>query len=189
MAMGIVSDADLEKELNNVNRPIARVEEKKERGWNGGRKEGDTPIPDTLKKVIGASALEGTPRSEVAKIFGVSESSVSAYKHGVSSTARWNDSPDKSLNAYMKSKKVEISNRARGTLFSALDKITEDKLEATKAKDLAGIAKDMSAIIRNMEDPEESKNSQTTIVFYSPKEKPEESYEVIDVRALDEAAS
>ena len=187
MAMGIVSDEDFIKEIESHNRVpakpvIARIEEKKERGWNGGRNEGDSNIPDVLKKVIGGSAIESGKHSLIAKTFGVSESSVSAYKNGAHSTATYY-SPDKELREHILGKKREVSDRARTTLLEALDYITPDKLTASKAKDLAGVAKDMSAVIKNMEENvDNEKSGDTTIVFYSPRTRAEEEYAVIEVR-------
>ena len=189
MAMGIVSDEEMNKEIESFSRlpekrefpePVARVEERKERGWNGGRKEGDTDIPDVLKRVIGDTILESGNRKHVSSVFGVSESTVSAAKVGAHSTASYHR-PDKDLNSYIQGKKREIADRARGTLDRALDNITDEKLAAAKVRDLAGIAKDMAAVVRDMESGSEEKASQTNIVFYSPKPKTEEDYTVIQV--------
>src|SRR5574339_807014 len=187
MAMGIISNEEFLKELERHRRnpapkneePTAEIIEKKDRGWNGGRNSGDTEVPESIRKTIAGCALEGIPARHTAEVFGVSESSVAAYKKGTTSLANYYR-PDKDLEEYIKSRKSEISGRARETLFDALNKITPDKLEATKARDLAGIAKDMSAIIKDM-DGDSDRDSQTNIIFYSPKAKSEEDYVTVEV--------
>lgn len=198
MAMGICSDDDLKQELERLRKPVnpnptnptnlinhppkptAEVVEKKTRGWNGGRDSIHTDIPDTLRRVIGDTVIESGNRGLVARAFGVSESSVSAYKNGATSTASYHRS-DKELKAHMREKRVEVSDKARMKLMGALDYITDDKLQAAKARDLAGIAKDMSAVIQNMESRETEELNQTNIIFYSPKPKTEEDYVTIQV--------
>lgn len=189
MAMGICSDDELAKELERLKKvpsnpippkPTAEVIEKKTRGWNGGRESEHTDVPDVLRRVIGDTVLESGNRALVARAFGVSESSVSAYKNGATSTASYHRS-DKELKAHMREKRSEVSDKARTKLLDALDGITPDKLVAAKARDLAGIAKDMSAVIQNMESKEIEELNQTNIIFYSPKPKSEEDYVTIDV--------
>lgn len=188
MAMGIVSHEEFLKELDRHRNKVpektedvtAEVREKKDRGWNGGRGEGNTEVPESIRKVIAGTSIEDRlSNARAAEIFGVSPQSVSAYKNGTTSLSTYH-SKDRDLNEYVNAKRSEVSGKARGVLFGALDKITEEKLSATKARDLAGIAKDMSAIIKDMEDTDSS-GSQTNIIFYSPKPKMEEDYVTIDI--------
>lgn len=193
MAMGIVDEKDFQKELESYTKkpvipevripkpePTARVEEKKTTGWNGGRTEGAVEVPDVLRKVIGDTALESRNKNtDIARIFGVSTAATKAYKVGMTGP---NGHISQDLKAHMRAKRMEVSDSAREKLMSALGYMTEEKLEGAKAKDLAGIAKDMSAVIRNMEPPEEAGDaSQTNIIFYSPKPKEESDYLSIQV--------
>jgi len=69
-------------------------------------------------------------------------------------------------------------------LSQALAAITQEKLDYTDARDLSGIAKDMSVIIKNLEPPtqvESSGEKTPQFVIYAPSFKDERSFEVITV--------
>jgi hypothetical protein len=70
-------------------------------------------------------------------------------------------------------------------MASALSAITQEKLDYTDARDLSGIAKDMSAIIKNLEPPQIAGNNSEVnqqFVIYAPTFRREESFDVIDVK-------
>jgi hypothetical protein len=67
----------------------------------------------------------------------------------------------------------------------ALHHITVDKLVDAKVRDLAGIARDMSAVIKSIE-PEEKANplgsNGPTFIFYSPQFRKEEHFDVVQAK-------
>lgn len=188
MAMGIVSDKDFDSELSGLNKdkeskstptvPITTGEvidaPTKGRGTN-------PEVPEGLRKLIGTeSAINGRQSGiELAQSFGISASSVSAYGVGANSTASYDERPNES---HISNAKQRVATRARKKLVSAIHHITKDKLEAANAKDLAGIAKDMAAVIKVME-PEPPKapsnDSGPKFIFYSPQFKNENNYDVV----------
>lgn len=199
MPMGIVSDKEFDSELSNSsarregsnsssvtispsptlnNGVINGVVEEISRGRVG------PAIPDSLRKLIGSEAIEGGRQSalELASNFDISPSSVSAYGVGAKSTTTYDTRPN--LN-HINEVKEKISKVARNKLRLALHNITVEKLSAAGVRDLAGVAKDMSAIVRNME-PEtpngESKNNGPTFIFYSPQFRKEEHFELVQAK-------
>lgn len=190
MPMGLVSDEEFEKELSKTSR--TKTQEEESSGViidrpSRGRKEGDVEVPDSLRKVIAEDHLMNGRSSAVAlaKEFGVSSSSVSAYAQGATSTASYK-SPSQSLIAHINRTREKAVKKASKTLNAALGAISQEKLDYADAKDLAMIAKNMSAIIKDLEPPQvvadESKSSPQFIV-YAPQFRKEESFEVIDLRA------
>ena len=188
MPLGIVSDSEFDYELKNSS---PRTIEPKDEitaeiiDVNKGRGTGNLEVPNSLRQIIGeTSKIDGRQEAlDLANQFGISPSSVSAYANGATSTASFDSTPNKN---HIEDSKLRVSNRARFKLMSALKHMTADKLAGAKAKDLAGIAKDMSAVIRNME-PEKSQNPNDekkgpTFVFYAPQFKDEKSYDIIHVK-------
>ena len=118
-----------------------------------GRKEGDTDVPESLRKIIGEThLLDGRQEAlNLANNFGVSPSSVSAYAKGATSTASYN-SPSQSLISHINKSRDRAIKRASRTLNSALSAITQEKLDDADAKDLASIGK-TAVIIKNLEPP------------------------------------
>ena len=183
MPIGIVSDDDFLLELERV-KPQSKVTilPKVERG----RSEGDNNVPDSLRKIIGETAvIDGRQAAlGLAGMFGVSASSVSAYTKGATSTTTY-DEPKPSILSHINKSRNRAIKRASRTLNSALGSITQDKLDYADAKDLSGIAKDMSVIIKNLEPPpsvtpdDGVKAPQFTI--YAPTFRDERSFEVINV--------
>jgi predicted transcriptional regulator len=191
MGMGIVSDEDFDAEVLNsavADSPIPSINP------TGvvinpldrpGRSDGDMNVPDSLRKIIGeTSELDGRPSAiALAKEFGISPSSVSAYANGSRSTKSYDKQPNLS---HINNAKERISKKARIRLMKALNHITDDKLEGSKAVDLASIARSMSGIVKEMEpeipkDPLDGKSG-PTFIFYSPQVKEEKHYDVITVR-------
>jgi predicted transcriptional regulator len=153
-----------------------------------GRKSGDTNVPESLRKVIGEEAVINGRASalSLAKDFGVSPSSVSAYTKGATSTASIN-SPVKDLIGHINKSRQRAITRAQNTLNGALGAITQEKLDFTDAKDLSSIAKDMSVVIKNLEPPQLPQVDPSTIstpqfTIYAPHFRDERTFETIVVK-------
>ena len=176
MAIGVVSDIELERELSNVT--AARVEELRR-----GRGNGKLNTPDALRKVIGEEAVKNGHAAGLALAgeFGISESSVSAYQEGSTSTALM-DRPDPLLLDHINKAKQEVARKAQAKLVLAIDSITESKLEEASPRIAAGVAKDMSAVVKNMEPASEQERNATQFVFFVPPMKKEEAFDIIDVK-------
>jgi hypothetical protein len=197
MAMGIVSNNDFEKELTNTRpksssqnpdtKPIAPDSSNSSNATVidlpvPGRKEGDVNVPNSLRNVIGESAFTGGRQEaiELGERFGISPSSVSAYSRGATSTASYDERPNQSI---INKSRIRVQKRAMSRLMDALHHITPEKLGAAKARDLAGIAKDMSAVVKTLEpeyeDNNKKDNNLPTFVVFAPQFRDERQYEVI----------
>jgi len=182
MPMGIVSDKDFESALNDATPsqnppPVQIVDMEKGRG------KGNVEVPEGLRKIIGEeSVINGRASAlEIASGFGIGPSSVSAYSHGAHSTASIDVRPDiDNLNAA----KLRVAKKARNRLVMALNSLTQEKIDGAKAKDIAGVAKDMSAVIRSMEPegPKQNGNGGPTFIFYSPNIRKEEVFDIVHVK-------
>jgi hypothetical protein len=184
MAMGVVTDDDFEAEINRFKNPQPKAEIKQREYGRGG---GNNEVPESLRKIIGENVIENgrAETLDMARQFGISDSSVSAYTKGATSTASYHQgNPD--LKNHLRNVKEKIVNKASKKLKLALDEITPDKLESVKARDLAGIAKDMSAVIKNLEPAESNDTKSTdgpTFVVYAPKIIQNENYfEAMDLK-------
>lgn len=200
MPMGIVSNDDFDSELNNLipkkesnekNESSESVEDKFKRLGiltpGRGRGDGNVEVPDALRRLIGIESLTDGRSSalSLANDFGISSSSVSAYSNGATSTSSYSDKPNGKT---IRDAKERISKKARGKLLLALNHITDDKLACGKLTDVSAVARDMSAIIKNMDESTKGEvNGGTTMnspqfVFYSPTITKESEYEVITVK-------
>jgi hypothetical protein len=184
MGMGIVSDSDFDSERGKLNRTNTTSKAEIKESPTKGRGLGNVEVPDSLRKVIGeTSVIDGREAAtELAKNFGISPSSVSAYSVGANSTTSYADRPNQS---HVDDVKNRISKKARGKLMLALTHLTKDKLEAANARTLAGVAKDMSAVVKNMEPDTPKVSNETngpTFVIYAPQYRKEEHFEVVQAK-------
>jgi len=192
MPIGLVSDEDLQREVDSYSRvrvpstsPKTAQIEVIERP---GRKDGDVNVPESLRKIIGeTSVIDGRQSAlSLAEQFGISPSSVSAYAKGATSTASY-ASPSPSIKEHINKSRTRAMKRAGKVLTSALAAITQDKLDYTDARDLSGIAKDMSVIIKNLEPPTPPSSDQSggaaspQFVIFAPTFRDERSFESIVV--------
>lgn len=180
---GIVDDSDFESQLESLKKD-SRVEPRAAKIVDINRGRGNTPeVPSELRKIIGEESIQGTPAKELSKLFGVSESSISAYKNDATSTASYHES-DVDLKTHNTAVRNDIIDKSRTKLLQALETITPEKLTDIKPRDAAGIAKDMSAIIKNMEPDHADRGGQVNqqFIFYAPRTKQESDFEIIDAR-------
>lgn len=189
MPMGIVSDAEFDLERNNV---TSKREESSSPSATiipsptPGRNKGDINVPDTLRKVIGETLVSDGPAEAqaMAKAFGISPSSTSAYGVGANSTSTYSERPNL---PHLNKARLRIQKRASKKLHEALAEITPDKLQGSKAVELASVARAMAAIVKDMEPetPPEGSNGKTngpTFVFMAPPIVKEEVFDVKYVR-------
>jgi hypothetical protein len=190
MPMGVVSSKDFEKELDNSQVPqddivlptpvhIPEVVDME----RPGRKEGDNNVPNGLRKLIGVTAVEDGRQAalQLAAEFGLSPSSVSAYTEGATSTSTIADTPNAPV---ITDAKQRIAKKASKVLNRALLHITDEKLQATKAVELAQIAKSMSGVVKDMEPEDEGDRNKNEPIFqvFAPQIHQENHYDTIVVR-------
>lgn len=139
-------------------------------------------VPSPIRQFVAEESLNGTPAKELAESLGLSQSSISAYKNGATSTATYNK-PDADLRNHVDKVKSAIATKARNRLIAAIDSLTDDKIEATGAKVASEIARNMSVVIKNLEEQkkEEEKPNQVQFVFFAPKVREESFFPSIEV--------
>lgn len=177
MPLGIVSNEEMEMEISKMNTNNAVVRTTiigLEQGKRG------NAIPDGLKKIIAEEVIEGGKVTDLAKTFDVPQSSVSAYSNGSATPGHKND--NEKLVKHLELVKERIKKKASNKLINALDAITNEKLNESKARDLAGIAKDMAATIEKLEgrDKQVDNSNKVQINLFVPKQNDLTSYEVIE---------
>jgi len=180
MPLGILSDEEYAEELEKLSpkKPAkAEIVQLPERGRNGKEE-----VPDSVRKIVASCALNGEDRQLIESTFGVSQSSISAYKNGATSTASYHK-PDEVLAQHVDTVKKGIVKKANNRIMRALNSMKNDKFESASLRDLSGVAKDMSAVIRNLEPQREAgSGNNAQFVFFSPKLKDESDYKIINVK-------
>lgn len=183
MGLGIVSDDDFDAELSNSetringNAVVIGFDKK-------GRKIGDNNAPESLRKIIGETdILEGRESAkELAAEFGLNPQAARTYANGITSLAT-PDTPDKPLKDHLALIKRNASRRAGRKLLAALDKITDEKLDEAPAGVLAGIARSLSGVVKDMEPEVVHQSGNTTqFIVFSPPAVKESNFEVIDLK-------
>lgn len=179
MAMGIVSKAEFDLELQKS------IEQGKpgqitESTHIIQRGRGPTAeVPMGIRKLIASEALSGATHKELSREFGISESSVSAYKNGSTSTASYKN-PNEELTKSNREVANRIIGKAQQKLIDTIDALTNEKIADSKGKELAAMARDMSSVVKNFT-PQESVFNNQQVIIYKPRMHSEESYDVIEV--------
>lgn len=134
-------------------------------------------VPEFLRPIIGASVfLSGEKATREA--FGLKSTA------GTWSAKTGRTTP---LGPVSEERVSQIENiigtaqeKAAEKLVQALGLITPEKMEGTKARDLSGIAADMSRILEKTS-PKSNSFAGANIVIYAPNQRKEESYDVIEL--------
>jgi hypothetical protein len=190
MPMGIVSNQDFEKEVNNSSKDtipsrilndVVPENESKIEIIERGRGKGNIEVPNVLRNII-ADTHHANGREaamSLAESFSISPSSESAYAQGATSTASYHDRPNrKTVNKTRK----RIAEKAEKLTESAIDKITDEKLDELSALELTHVAKNVSSVVKNLETDDNSKENPlniSPIVIYAPQVKNENSFEMV----------
>lgn len=179
MALGIVTDDDFLAELNKLvpaPKPNESVKQP-ELGRNGTKE-----VPQEIRKMIAEESLSGTSANEIHNVLGISQSSISAYKKGATSTSSYNN-PNNDLKDHVAGVRGKITKRASSKLLKALHFMDDGKLADADARDLSAIAAQMSTVVKNMNPADQVVNTQANVQFviYAPPMKALDSYPVIEV--------
>jgi hypothetical protein len=189
MPLGIVSEEEFNKEfeliindelinnLKSVNNS-SKVEVKE---IPHGRGVGNDNVPQSIRKLIGEESIMGSSAQELSESFGVSKSSISAYKKSATSTSSYRK-PNQELLDHTNKVRDRITRKSRRLLLRAIDHITDDKLKDTKALELSSIAKNMGGIMKDMTPDINVNQVNNSVLIYMPRVKEEDEFEVIDVR-------
>ena len=189
MPLGVVDTDEFEKELKRagINSDTNESEDNKPRAIIGelvdirrGRIPGSKETPEIIREIVGVEAANGAKNSTLMRATGLSQSSISAYKNGATSTTTYHE-PDPKLANKINITKERISNKAHSRLMMALREIKPESLVGIKPRDLAGIAKDMSAVVKNMEPSIQIQDNSTKVVVYRPHMRDESEFDVITV--------
>lgn len=183
MPLGIVSDDVFESEVKKEKVPVGEIKIQK----SPGRKEDNPNTPDSIRKLIGDNALtEGRQDSiALADALGISSHSVNAYSAGATSLATYNKKDP--LKDFLLSRRQKIARRASSAVLRAIENIDDDKLAASKAVELAGIAKALSGVVKDML-PEErggdtNVNTAVKLVVHVPQQTKESAFDAITVES------
>ena len=186
MPLGVLSEEDFDKELNSsksssVSNPVrddsnANIEQPA----NSGRGSVSN-IPQSIRAFVAGESLNGARAQDISRDFKVSESSISAYKKGATSTATYRE-PNKDLAPKVDAIRGKIVNTAQKRLRAALRALTPEKLMEADARGLSGIAKDMATIIDKVQPKVVDDTQRVHLHLIVPPQKHIETYEVIDVK-------
>src|SRR5215510_10510604 len=189
MPLGIVSQEEFLKELDKSN--TKKPEDKYEPGPCAaiiipkaeiGRPPDCPNTPEVIRNIVGEEAIRGASVSSLMSEFAMSQSSVSAYKNGSTSTRTY-EKKDENLVKHLNGVKDKIKKRATNRLMMALDEITPDKLKDVKVTEASQVAKDMASIVKQMEPENESNgDSKTQFVVFAPQMRVEQDFHVVKIR-------
>lgn len=147
---------------------------------NGGRREGDSNVPEVLRNVAAILTNSGETSKSVAQALGVSKSSVDQYKEGNTSFGR----PSKEIKSVLKAQLEIIQDKAIEKMLSGINHIDfddEEKMKKTTMRDVSAILVNLQKLV----DPranEPEKQDSTRLIVYAPTVRNEQHFEVVETR-------
>lgn len=148
---------------------------------NSRRKVGDVKT-DSEKELIANIAIDnklrGISYKDTAREFGIHPTTVGDYTRGA-----FNNSPVPNDEKSIRKPQVmeeRVSSKALDRLVSALDLLTEDKMDKANASDLASVAVKMATVNEKINGNEKSGNK-ISIIICPPTVMREEHFDIIEV--------
>lgn len=142
---------------------------------NGGRREGDKNIPQSIRELVSVAANVGTTK-EAAEAFGVSHHQAHDYKHG-----KVSDRTNEELTEARDKGLGQIHDRALEILMHSMGLITPKAMEGMKVKDVVTVAEKMAGIVDKTRG--ESKEHKPLVIIHAPRVRDESEFEVIEIEA------
>lgn len=177
--------ADRQSSDRNLTRDnVSRIPLRRDGRVAGGRKEGDSNIPEFLRPLIGGLSKAGNGRA-VADAFGVSQARASQLANGhmgPSPGAVDSELKDR-VDQVADSVRNDIIRSATKKLIAAMEAIKEDKLAENGPLVLSQVARNMASIVEKMEEKEKDDESKFQVFIYAPNEKPITEYPAIEIQA------
>lgn len=145
---------------------------------------GPKGLDDETKVSIGTLS-HFVPQKDVARLFGVSQALVSDYSKGINSSSdvgKFDVDVKSKIDENVGEVKRKISDLALSKLTKALECMTDDKFENEKLVNLSVVAGNLSKIGKvGFSDDSIVNNTANQFVFYAPRNKNEDEYEVVEV--------
>ena len=159
-------------ETHNSNEQTLVVEEKVSigRGANGA-------IDDSVKQACAILSAHDVPQTEIAKLFGISDSSVSNFANGKDN----NRVPDKALQTSIQSERETIERSALEKTMMTLGLIEAEDILMLGAKDKSIVAQNLSKVAANMKDKTVTNDNRIQMVIHAPAVRQDHHYQEIEV--------
>lgn len=125
--------------------------------------------------VIMAAIASGRTQAEIAREFGLSESTVSRLVRGERGSPELQHRVDEKVH--------KISDAAIDRVLAAVNVITDDKLAKSSPKEAASVAKDLTTVIEKISNRHKKDNSGTKVIIVRPQLGEIDDYEVVQIQA------
>ena len=145
-----------------------------------GRKPGAENISPIVKKLAALDSLNTTlDQKDIARIHGITQASVSAFSNGYNVTNKDVRKEIPEIVEILEARKNKIKDVASSKLLDALEFFTPESL---KQKDIPTAAARLSGVMKDLEDKKEGEiNNRPQFFIFAPRQRDEDSYEVITV--------
>jgi len=148
---------------------------------NGGRRSGDTNVPEVIRATAGLLAQSGESTREIAQALGLSKSSVDQYKEGNTSFGR----PNSGLRAVLRQNMEQVNEKAISRLLKGLDFMDFDKkekMDKVSYRDMSAILLNLGKLVDSKLSADEGDREMTKLIVYAPTIRTEQHFEMIEVR-------
>jgi len=164
------SDA-VETILDQENEVTLIVDEKPSIGRHGGA------IDDSVKQACAILSAHDVPQTEIARIFGISDSSVSNFANGMDN----NRTPVPALQTGIQSEREKIERSALEKTMMTLGLIEAEDVLMLGAKDKSIVAQNLSKVAANMQSKVEVNDNRIQMVIHAPEVRKDHHYQEIEV--------
>lgn len=159
--------------LDQENEVTLVVEEKPSIGRHGNN------IDDSVKQAVALLSAHDVPQTEIAKLFGISDSSVSNFANGLDN----NRTPDPRLQDGIQSEREKIERSALEKTMMTLGLIEAEDVLMLGAKDKSIVAQNLSKVAANMQSKQITNDNRIQMVIHAPQVRQDHHYQEIEVNS------
>ena len=141
---------------------------------------GNSPaIDDSVKQACAILSAHDVPQTEIAKLFGISDSSVSNFANGLDN----NRTPDPRLQDGIQSEREKIERSALEKTMMTLGLIEAEDVLMLGAKDKSIVAQNLSKVAANMQSKQITNDNRIQMVIHAPQVRQDHHYQEIEVNS------
>jgi predicted transcriptional regulator len=159
--------------LDQENEVTLVVEEKPSIGRHGNN------IDDSVKQACAILSAHDVPQTEIAKLFGISDSSVSNFANGMDN----NRTPVPVLQDGIQSEREKIERSALEKTMMTLGLIEAEDVLMLGAKDKSIVAQNLSKVAANMQSKQITNDNRIQMVIHAPQVRQDHHYQEIEVNS------
>lgn len=173
-----------EKDVDRILEGVLINRTESEKTGIQGKLKGDENVPTIFRDIIATQAALGAKPKELKKAWGVSDATVSNYKHGIPNRSNPDAKSNKEVTDVIQKVTGRIRNKVCEKIELALEAMTPEKFSDEGIKTLSSVSSNLARTIQALENKKDDGSkidNRVQTIIYAPQTAQLEEYPVMEM--------